>query len=144
MVYRAEGGEERRRGMDTKKKTTRIWDTLERDRGRTGGNKKWVFFFFFFLFVSILPLYRPSADCKIPVAIKPFLKRKLKVIRSQGKHETVPSFYLILSFLPALGYFDFMGPMVDTCFGINATLTREGGERWSSSIVRTMCLGHRC
>lgn len=90
----------RKRGMDTKKKTTRIEILSNEEKN---GTKKMGFSSFF------SSRSCPIADCKIPVAIKPFLKRKLKVIRSQGKHETVPSFYLILSFLPVWDILIFYG-----------------------------------
>lgn len=48
------------------------------------------------------------------------------MIRSQGKHETVPSLYLILSFLPVRDILILW--WWSTCFGINATLTREEGR----------------
>lgn len=96
---RRAGGEERGEWI---RKRKRRGLRYSRTRRRTGQKK--MGFSSFFSSRSC-----PIADCKIPVAIKPFLKRKLKVIRSQGKHETVPSFYLILSFLPVWDILIFYG-----------------------------------
>lgn len=97
---------------DTKKKKGNGEDTLRRRHKKNG---------FFFLFSCHI------ADCKIPVAIKPFFKMKAQSDPFAGQTRNCPKSLSYPLFLTCPGYSDFM--VVEHLFRYKCYSYTRGGER---------------